>query len=89
MGCVNKCARYALSPQKKHKSADGGIKYDNPEKMVLEIIRQDSQVSARQIAELVGLTSRQVERIIANHKKRGRLVRCGAHKNGCWQIVGE
>ena len=80
-----------LSTLKKHrgKPSDVGITSDNPEEMVLQVIRQDVRASARQISELVGLTSRQVERIIARLKARGILVRCGAHKNGYWQIVGE
>jgi Fic family protein len=88
-----------LSTLKKHrdKSSDVGINVginvgissDNPEEMVLQVIRQDAYASARQIAEMVGLTSRQVERIIARLKTRGILVRCGARKNGRWQIVGE
>ena len=80
-----------LSTLKKHreKTSDVGITSDNPEEMVLQVIRQDVRASARQISELVGLTSRQVEGIIARLKARGILVRCGAHKNGYWQIVGE
>ncbi len=88
-----------LSTLKKHrdKSSDVGINVginvgissDNPEEMVLQVIRQNAYASARQIAEMVGLTSRQVERIIARLKMRGILVRCGARKNGRWQIVGK
>ena len=82
-----------LETLKKHrqKSTDVGINVgintDNPESMVLHVIRQNSHASARQVAELVGLTPRQVERIIAKLKRQGILVRCGANKNGYWQIV--
>lgn len=39
------------------------------------------------LAVTMGITQRQVERMIAKMKKEGILVRHGASKNGFWEVV--
>ena len=50
-------------------------------------IRQDSRLTAKTLAATLGMTDRQVERILAKLKADGRLVRHGASKNGYWEVV--
>jgi predicted HTH transcriptional regulator len=39
------------------------------------------------MAEALGVTTRQCERILAAMKQRGLIVRIGANKGGHWEIV--
>ena len=64
-----------------------GINVGTNEKKVLALLRQDSRLTARVLASTLGLSERQVERIIASLKKDGRLIRHGASKNGFWEVI--
>lgn len=55
---------------------------------VLDIIRKNPAVTAKAIAEEVNLSQRQVERILADMKSTGLILRDGARKNGLWKIYG-
>ena len=45
------------------------------------------EMSAREMAEVLGITLRGCERILASLKQRGLIVRVGANKGGHWKIV--
>ena len=64
-----------------------GINVGTNEKKVLALLRQDGRLTAKILASTLGLTERQVERIIASLKKQGMLIRHGASKNGFWEVV--
>ena len=51
------------------------------------LLKQDGKLTARTLASTLGLTQRQVERILAALKKSGRLIRHGASKNGFWEVI--
>ncbi len=55
---------------------------------ILNLIKSDPHVSARSIAEQLGLTSRAVEKQIAQLKALGRLQRIGPAKGGHWEVLG-
>lgn len=57
------------------------------EEKVLLLLKQDGKLTARTLASTLGLTQRQVERILAALKKSGRLIRHGASKNGFWEVI--
>lgn len=54
---------------------------------ILDLVRQNPAVSAREIAEALGLTSRAVEKQLGKLKKEGRLKRIGPDKGGRWEVV--
>jgi len=54
---------------------------------VLDFIREAPNSSARKAADALGLTPRQVERILAKLKKEGKIARRGARKNGYWEVL--
>ncbi len=54
---------------------------------IIALLRQDNRLTARTLAATLGLTDRQVERLLAKLKAEGRLVRHGASKNGYWEVV--
>lgn len=64
-----------------------GINVGTNEKKVMALLRQDGRLTAKILASTLGLTERQVERIIASLKKQGMLIRHGASKNGFWEVV--
>ena len=64
-----------------------GINVGTNEKKVLALLRQDGRLTAKIIASTLGLTERQIERIIASLKKQGMLIRHGASKNGFWEVA--
>jgi len=52
--------------------------------VVIKLIRGNSRISAAGIAKEVGLSARQVQRILSDLKKKAGLKRRGARKNGEW-----
>lgn len=63
-----------------------GVNVVTNEDKILELLRQDGHLTAKVLASSLGLTDRQVQRLIANLKKSGRIVRHGAAKNGYWEV---
>ena len=43
-------------------------------------------MTVAQMAEVLGLSKRQVKRMVADLKKQERLVRVGAKRNGRWEV---
>jgi ATP-dependent DNA helicase RecG len=54
---------------------------------ILAILKERNTASAREIAEILGLTPRAVEKQIGALKAAGRLRRLGAAKGGRWAVV--
>nr|WP_314930887.1 winged helix-turn-helix transcriptional regulator [Shuttleworthia satelles] len=52
------------------------------EDKVLELLRQDGRLTARVLSLSLGLTQRQVQRILASLKEEKKIIRYGASKNG-------
>ena len=59
---------------------------DTQKKMV-ELLRSDKQLSAKKIAEQLGLGSRSIEKNIKKLKSLGFLIRHGSPKNGYWEVI--
>lgn len=64
-----------------------GINVGANEEKVLLLLHQDGKLTAKVLAATLGLTERQIERIIASLKKQGILIRHGASKNGFWEVI--
>ena len=56
---------------------------------ILEIIAANPEISARQIAEMLNLSPRGVEKQVDKLKQQGRLKRIGPDKGGYWEVVRE
>ena len=54
---------------------------------ILELLSQDAQISAKKMAEVIGISSRNIESNIKKLKGYGILIRHGSPKNGYWEIV--
>lgn len=57
------------------------------QKQILELLSKDTRLSAKKMAEIIGISSRNIEANIRKLKKFGILVRHGSPKNGYWEIV--
>ena len=55
---------------------------------ILGLIRAERKISAKKIAEELGVSPRQVERSLAILKERYIIRRVGANKNGYWEVIG-
>ena len=61
-----------------------GINLTQTEELAIAALLRNSKVTAPKLGELIGVTSRQAERVIASLKKKAGLKRRGARKNGEW-----
>lgn len=75
-----------LSALKSHQGTPVGRAISDKEQQVLDCIMAKPEASAKAISEKTGISDRQVERLIASLKGKGRLVRSGSRKTGRWII---
>jgi ATP-dependent DNA helicase RecG len=59
---------------------------ENQEKILL-LIEENNSISARQLAEKIGISQRKIEENIVKIKKMGILVRKGSPKSGYWEVI--
>ena len=62
-----------------------GLNYQH--ERVLGYLRADRHISAVAIAADLGMSARQVERMLADLKKTGIIRRVGANRNGYWEML--
>ena len=67
---------------------DVGVGTSDNEILLIELIRQNSKITVKEIADTLKLSKRQCERIIADLKHRGILSRKGTNRTGYWTIAG-
>ncbi|MEC9320101.1 MAG: HTH domain-containing protein, partial [Pseudomonadota bacterium] len=54
---------------------------------VLFLVNKERGISAQRIAELLGLSSRAVEKQFARLKQQGKLERVGSPRGGYWRVM--
>jgi ATP-dependent DNA helicase RecG len=54
---------------------------------ILGLLRANPKLAARELADLMGITPRAVEKQIAGLRKEGRLRRIGPTKGGRWEVT--
>ncbi len=54
---------------------------------VLGLIKENSAITIPEIAQILGLSLKGIEKIIRTLKQEGRLHRIGPDKGGHWEIV--
>ena len=57
------------------------------EQKILNIIAGNDHVTAMQMSEMIGISQRQVERLLSSLTKKQIIERVGADKNGYWRII--
>ena len=61
---------------------DVGINVGINEQKVLELLRKNNQITAKEITGLLGISLRHSERLITSLKQKGMIQRVGSNKNG-------
>lgn len=64
-----------------------GRKVTDTQQKILDCLAEDKYISAKRIAEKIGVSGRTVENNIKKMKESEILVRHGSPKFGCWEIV--
>ena len=64
-----------------------GINVGINERNILAIIAESPNVTVRDMADALGLSLRQCERLIAEMKRKNFIKRTGSNKSGLWEIV--
>ena len=60
---------------------------DTNEKRMLKLIKVNNKLSAKKMAEELGLSERQIQRLLKVMKEQEVIVREGANKNRSWRIL--
>ena len=63
-------------------TGDVGIKQD----AVIRILKKQPHATAKSLAEAMNLSTRQVERVLAELKNEGKIARKGSNKSGWWEV---
>ena len=63
-----------------------GEKFGGSSERIVELIFADHYVSASEMAEILGITARAVEKQLANLKEKDIITRVGPDKGGYWKI---
>ncbi len=64
-----------------------GVNPSSQQKLLLTLLQESPHMTSGELAQQMGLSKRQVERIIADVKASGKIERIGAPKNGYWKIL--
>lgn len=68
-----------------------GVKFgetsEKSSEKILAIINRNTSISAKEIANVIGISSRTLEKQIAGLKKKGLLKRIGPDKGGFWEAI--
>ena len=88
---INPPAEYAEQPRKDagDVTENAGINVGIKEQEILRLIAGNPSISADKMGKELGITARQVERLIATLKQKKLLRRIGANKNGHGEIIKE
>ena len=63
-----------------------GIKFTQSEESVIKAILKNPKITAPQLGDGLGMTSRQMQRIIASLKQKAGLFHEGSRKSGIWRL---
>ena len=76
----------ALKAHKIEDTGNVGINVGINERNILAIIANSPNVAVRDMADALGLSLRQCERLIAEMKRKNLIKRTGSNKSGAWLI---
>lgn len=62
---------------------------DNRLSKIINLIKNNNQISANKIAKLLGITSRTAQRDLEKLTKQKRIKRKGSERGGYWEIINE
>ena len=62
-------------------------KLTNTQQKILDCVAEDKYISAKKMAEIIGMSGRSIENNIKKMREIGILVRKGSPKSGYWEII--
>lgn len=65
---------------------NGNENGNNDELKALEILKNDSSITAKQMAERMNISPRKVSRLIKELKDKEKIVRVGSDRKGYWKV---
>ncbi len=71
----------------KHVGTNVGINVGINELRVIELLRKNNRITAKEIAELLKISLRHSERLFTSLKQNGIIQRIGSNKTGYWKII--
>lgn len=54
---------------------------------IINLILQNKEITIQEMAELIGITERSIERSIHNLQQKGKIKRVGPAKGGHWEVI--
>jgi Fic family protein len=67
-------------------SEETDVKLSEPENAILHLLTGTPELTARSLAEIMGISARTVERHLQGLQAKGKLIRAGAKKGGSWLV---
>ncbi|HAH63830.1 MAG TPA: hypothetical protein DCL73_17220 [Treponema sp.] len=67
--------------------ANDGVSVGANKQKILDLIQKDAQVTAKSVAEMLGISKRQAERLFSELKRSKKIVHKGSDKSGYWNII--
>ncbi|MBK7334942.1 MAG: putative DNA binding domain-containing protein [Saprospirales bacterium] len=64
-------------------------KFGKSSEKILDMIRQNNNITIAELAEHIGISTRAVEKHLANLKEEKRINRVGSLKGGHWEVIEE
>ncbi|MDA3797693.1 MAG: winged helix-turn-helix transcriptional regulator [Kiritimatiellae bacterium] len=64
-------------------------KLSKTSKKILTICKGNSSITIVELSEIIGISTRSVERNIQKLRNSGLLVRIGGRKKGSWEVIDE
>lgn len=61
--------------------------HNSMENRLLELLKLDHSISAKNAAEKLHISQRQVQRLLKKMKDEGRIERVGTNKSGSWTVL--
>lgn len=87
LGMIRDALKELHENQNKTDGLNVAVNVVTNEDKLLSMLRQDGRLTSKVLASSLGLTQRQVQRILANLKEEKRIIRHGANKNGYWEVT--
>ena len=81
--------KFELENEDQSDIINDGLRVGVNAQKVLDLITENPHVSAEVVAESLGISKRQAERLFAQLKQLSLIKRMGADKNGHWEIITE
>lgn len=66
-----------------------GINVGINEQNILTLITNTPTITVREMANVLGMSLRQCERLVANMKRKNLIKRIGSNKSGFWEIMNQ